>query len=280
MSIPFRTYAQYVTPCVLLAEQLRCAIGDLACFRAASPEDLIAAQIVVDRMITSLQVLLFFEPWVPVIDHRIVHGQLYQTVQNVSFALKPLMIGSVLDEGLSFIYKQWTAPITPVSYAEIAFAFFGEQVFEVLARFPPTGMTDQRPRLSQIATQWVFACPTRLFARRAATYAYVFGSPLSVERRTSNEFCHGHVCHSDELPFLFESRWRNFTGAQQRLSESMASYWTNFAKSGDPEEPLRVPVPWPRLTNISEQYMDFRDPLQVRVDYLKDECDFWDRIGY
>ena len=214
------------------------------------------------------------------IDHRIVHGQLYQTVQNVSFALKPLMIGSVLDDGLSFIYKQWTQPITPLSYAEIAFAFFGEQVFDVLARFPPAGMTDQRPRLSQIATQWVFACPTRLFARRAATYAYVFASPLTAERRTGDSFCHGHVCHSDELPFLFESRWRNFTDAQQRLSESMASYWTNFAKSGDPDTPLRVPLPWPRMTNSSEQYMDLQDPLQVRVDYLKDDCDFWDRIGY
>jgi carboxylesterase type B len=106
MTIPFRTYAEYITPGVLLAEKLHCNFGDIACFRAASVENIITAQMIVDTEITSFEALLFFETWVPVIDNIIVHGQLIETVQNLSFPLKPLIIGTVNDEGVLFIYRQ------------------------------------------------------------------------------------------------------------------------------------------------------------------------------
>jgi len=69
-------------------------------------------------------------------------------------------------------------------------------------------------------------------------------------------FCYEHVCHGDELSFLFESRW--------------IRYWTNFAKTEDPNEPLRVSISWPKIRNGYETYMYFQDPLQIRENYLKD----------
>ncbi|CAF4411213.1 unnamed protein product, partial [Adineta steineri] len=113
MAIPFRTYEEYLTPGILLAEQLHCNYNDIACFRAASVNNITTAQKIVNTKITSLEVLLFFEPWVPVIDNALVHGQLYETVRNVSFPLKPLITGTVNDEGLFFIYHQWDKPISP-----------------------------------------------------------------------------------------------------------------------------------------------------------------------
>ena len=272
-----RTYAEYITPGVLLAEQLNCSTNDIACFRQASTERIIAAQKVVDGMLTSLNILVFFEPWVPVIDHQLVHGQLYQTVRNTSFPFKPLIIGTVLNEGISFIYKQWSHPITPVRYAEIAVAFFGDKALKVLERFPPAAGGDQRARLSTLATQWVFVCPTRVFARQAGSYSYVFGYPLDL---TSDPACLGHVCHGDELGFLFESRWSNLTDAGRRVSQSIATYWTNFGKTTNVNEPLNVTMPWPRMTGTNETYLFFQDPLHVGENYLKDDCDFWDQIGY
>jgi carboxylesterase type B len=35
----------------------------------------------------------------------------------------------------------------------------------------------------------------------------------------------------------------------------MTTYWTDFAKSQDPNEPLRVSTPWPKLTIENEKYM-------------------------
>ncbi len=280
MALPFRTYNEYVTPGVLLAEELHCTYGDIACFRAASVDNIINAQKIVNNKVTSFEPLLFFEPWVPVIDNVIVHGQPYQLIQNVSFPLKPLIIGTVKDEGYFFIYKVWNQPVSPTLYMELGLVIFREKALKILERYPPVGLGDQRPMLSQITNQWVFACPTRIFARKAANYSYVFGYPLHSNTSQNGTFCSGYVCHADELPYLFESWWASFTDAGRRVSQSIASYWTNFAKTQNPNQPSNVPISWPKTTNANEEYMYFQDPLEIRENYLKDDCDFWDQIGY
>lgn len=250
---------------------------NLTCFRAASADDIIRAQKIVETRVTSLNLLLFFEPWVPVIDDQLVHGTLYQTVMNISFPLKPLIIGTVLNEGNLFIYKKWPQPISPVTYAEIGLAFFGKRALQVLERFPPDPTDDQRQLLSQIVTEWVFACSTRVFARQVARYSYVFAYPLLPLNAAG---CQGHVCHGDELPFLFESRWTNFTDAGRRVSEQMGIYWTNFAKTDNPNGPLSVAVPWEQMNRTNDVYLYLQDPVESRRNYLKEDCDFWDQIGY
>ena len=231
-------------------------------------------------MLTSFKLLLFFEPWVPVIDNVLVHGQLLDMVQNTSFPLKELIVGTLSEEAVFFIYEGWGKPVTPATYAEVVLATFVENALKVLEHYPPDSVTDVRPLLSRIATQWVFACSNRVFSRKAASYSYVFGYPLDFDGWGNETYCNGHVCHGGELPFLFESAWTNFTDAGRRVSQSMATYWTNFAKSQDPNEPIRVDTQWPRLSSGNEKYMYFQDPLQVRENYLKNDCDFWDNIGY
>ena len=214
------------------------------------------------------------------IDNIIVHGQLYKTIQNTSFPLKPLIIGTVIDEGLYFIYNQWSTPISPSLYAEIALGLFRDKALKVLERYPPDSLSDQRPLLSRIATQWVFSCSNRVFTRKVASYSYVFGYPLDFDGWGNETYCNGHVCHGAELPYVFESAWVNFTDAGRRVSQGIATYWANFATSQDPNEPLRVVTPWPRVTSGNEKYIYFQDPLKVQENYLKEECDFWDDIGY
>lgn len=227
-----------------------------------------------------MRLLLFFEPWVPVIDNIVVHGQLLDLVQNTSFALKELIVGTLTEEAVFFIYEGWRKPVSPSEYAEVALGAFREHAVKVLERYPPDSATDERPLLSRIATQWVFACSSRVFARKAASYTYVFGYPLDFDGWGNETFCNGHVCHGAELPFLFESTWVNFTDVGRHISESMATYWTNFATSQDPNEPVPVTPAWPRTTTGNEKYLSFQNPLQVQETYLKNECDFWDSIGY
>ncbi|CAF4835161.1 unnamed protein product [Rotaria sp. Silwood1] len=280
MTIQFRTYLEYVTPGTLLAEQLHCAIGNVTCFRTRSTNEIIAAQNIVNKMLTSLDILFFFEPWTPVIDNVIVHGQLLDIVRNISFPLKPLIIGTVIEESLDFVYGTWQKPLSPSEYIGIGLIIFRENAFKVLKQYPPDSSDDQRPLLSRVATQWVFACSTRVFARKAASYYYVFSYPFDTINSKNRIQCSNHACHGDELPFTFESHWDNFTDAGRRISQSMATYWTNFAKSEDPNEPLRVSIPWPRVTIGNETYMYFQDPLYIGQNYLKSDCDFWDKIGY
>ncbi len=275
-----RTYDEYITPGVLLAEQLHCAYKDIACFRAASVENITAAQTKVDTMLIALDLALLAETWVPVIDNVLVHSQLYETIQNVSFPLKPLIIGTLTEESLVFIYTTWNKSISISYYSEIILGIFRNKALKVLERFPTSGTGDQRPLIGRILTQWLFACTNRIFARKAANYSYVYGYPYDFDGWGPWTFCNGHVCHGVEIPYLMQSNWGNFTDAGRRVSESMGTYWTNFAKSQDPNEPLRISTSWPKVTTGNETYMYFQDPLQVQENYLKSDCDFWDDIGY
>ncbi|CAF3324780.1 unnamed protein product [Rotaria socialis] len=281
MAVPFRTYAEYITPTVLLAEKLNCTVGDLECFRRASYQDIVTAQTAVNSMVTSMKALIFFEPWLPVIDNTIVHGQLLDLVTNVSFPLKPLITGTLTEEALGFIHDIWSTPVSPKIYVEVGIVIFGTKFLKIVERYPPEGSGDQRPLLARLATQWIFACPTRVFARKTATYSYVFGYPLQTNGTFNSSGCEGHTCHGDELVFLFEAFWTNLTTNTDRyISTTLATYWTNYAKSKDTNQPVQIPLVWPKVTNQSEQYLYFQDPLQIKENYLKDDCDFWDEIGY
>lgn len=278
--ISIRTYDEYITPGVLLGEQLNCSYTDINCFRAASYQDIIAAQKIVNNMLTSFEILLFFEPWVPVIDHNVVKGQTIDLVKNVSFALKPLIIGTLTEEAVLYIYEGWHKPVDARKYAEIILATFNTHAIKVLERFPPLGTDDHRPLLAAVGTRWVFACSTRVFARKAASYTYAFGYPLDFDGWENLTFCNGHVCHGSELPYVFQSGWVNFTDAGRKLSTSLAAYWTNFGKTHDPNQPVTQPIVWQRASDPDEPYIYFQNPIQNGNNYLKDDCDFFDQIGY
>lgn len=275
MTIPFRSLLDNVTPTVLLAEQLHCSPSDLTCFRSRSTSELIAGQTAVNGKLTSLNPLMFFEPWLPVIDNVIIHGPLLTMLHNATFPLKPLIIGTVTDECLDMVFTTWNHTLSSSEYIAVMLALFGKNGFKVVEHYPPSGSGDQRTLLARAATDWVFACSTRVFARRAATYAYVFGYPYDKAIG-----CPDHACHGDELPFTFESRWQSFTDAGRQISRGMATFWTNFAKSEDPNAPFDVPASWPKMKGINETYMLIEQPFHVEMNYLKNDCDFWDEIGY
>ncbi|CAF3533493.1 unnamed protein product [Rotaria socialis] len=196
-------------------------------------------------MLTSLNVLLFFGPWLPVIDNVIVRGQLIDIVYNTSFPLKPLIICTITEECRDFIYGSWQKPITPSEYIGIALAIFQENAFKILKKYPPVGSDDQRSLVARAATQWMF------------------GYPLDTENLRNWIQCSDHACHTDEIPFLFESSWTNFTDAGRCVSQNMATCWTNFVKSQDPSERLRVPLSWPRAKTENETYIYIQDPLLI-----------------
>ncbi|UJR11664.1 hypothetical protein I4U23_015845 [Adineta vaga] len=275
MTVPFRTYLDNVTPTVLLAEQLHCSPNNLTCFRSRSVDEIIIAQAEVNKKVTSLNPLSYFEPWLPVIDNYIVHGQLINTIRNVSFPLKPLIIGTVTEECFDFVYSTWKKAITATEYAGFAIGLFGEKALKVLEHYPPSSSGDQRALLVRLATHWVFACSTRVFARKAASYSYVFGYPYDKENLLS---CPDHACHANDLPFTFESFWQRFTSTGRYISQGMATYWTNFAKSQNPNDPSSVPLSWPTATSGNETYMFIQNPFQIGEYYLKSDCDLWDQI--
>lgn len=69
------------------------------------------------------------------------------------------------------------------------------------------------------------------------------------------------VVHSSELPYVFGnlfsygSQAGQYTEVDRKLSDAVQAYWTNFAKTGDPNGP-GLPA-WPKFDRASRRFMRF-----------------------
>lgn len=79
------------------------------------------------------------------------------------------------------------------------------------------------------------------------------------------------VQHSSELAYVFGNFLRSggmvagrFDAADRRLSELMLSYWTNFAKHGDPNG-AGLPA-WPEFEPVSRHFMRFTQSAEAVAD--------------
>jgi para-nitrobenzyl esterase len=115
--------------------------------------------------------------------------------------------------------------------------------------------------LDQASNDILGACPSRAEAAlttSAGQRAFVYRFDRSVPGRGQSIL---GAFHSLEIPYVFgtlKSRsftWLPFDSTDQKLSQIMQSYWTNFAKSGDPNGP-DIPK-WPAWNADQEPYMAF-----------------------
>ena len=135
-----------------------------------------------------------------------------------------LMVGSNATEG-SNLRVPWIKPATPAEKA--AFAKLYPQA--------PTPATNTDVVLWQMYT-WA-----RLHANAGGrTYQYFFSRPTPLPLHT--QFAEGAsdtlgAFHGSEIAYVFGTLsafpW-NWNGADRALSDQMGTYWTNFARTGDP----------------------------------------------
>ena len=95
--------------------------------------------------------------------------------------------------------------------------------------------------------------------------------------------------HSSDLWFAFETLakcWRPFTGKHYDLARMMCNYWTNFARTGNPNGPDADGTPMPEWRNFTKddqfiiyldekgihQYEDiFSEALELRIAHIFEE---------
>ncbi|TKS67829.1 Bile salt-activated lipase [Collichthys lucidus] len=71
--------------------------------------------------------------------------------------------------------------------------------------------------------------------------------------------------HADDLQYVFGKPFttpKAYGDRQRDLSGYMIAYWTNFARTGDPNRGnLKVPVTWPELTSTRHQFLDINGKM-------------------
>jgi len=83
--------------------------------------------------------------------------------------------------------------------------------------------------------------------------------------------------HASEIPFIFGTLpvWQNmrkYDESDRQYAPQMQEYWTNFAKTGDPNGGKLVK--WPKFDSTARAYLDFTDAGPVAKEGLRREaCD-------
>jgi para-nitrobenzyl esterase len=114
-------------------------------------------------------------------------------------------------------------------------------------------------------------------ARYVTTYAYEFNDENAPSPFPNLSFPLG-AFHGADVQYLFN---RNavaapFTPEQEALSQAMISYWTKFAKTGDPNSAGQPPwAPYDPTTDLRQSFVP---PVPaVEPGYAADHmCAFWD----
>jgi carboxylesterase type B len=95
-------------------------------------------------------------------------NDVWNALSSGSFNKVPVMIGTVSEEALLFIYK--ADPNKKINDAEYIAALgylFTSDAAKVLVEYPPTPIVgDKRPALGVLGTDYIFTCPTRYVMNR------------------------------------------------------------------------------------------------------------------
>ncbi|XP_076055030.1 neuroligin-2-like isoform X2 [Oratosquilla oratoria] len=124
-----------------------------------------------------------------------------------------------------------------------------------------------------------------------ATYAYVF------DHQTRNgDYEHRVGCiHGAELAYVWGAPLvdslthfpNNFTSMEVKLAETTITYFTNFARSGNPNEPMlsenehrsdrnkQKNIEWPPYDHLHKKYLSIGLKVRVKDHYRSHQLSFW-----
>lgn len=284
--------ALYLTS--IIRQLLNCTGTDyMTCLRSKTFDEIAEAQRKSRAEVTSLKILEFFEPLGPFVDGREIKLELIKAIQQNKIFPVPTMIGSTSEETRIFVYDAWTKPLTDLEYIAVLYATYPTHLDKTLKLYPiPPGTNDTRDLLTQLGTDFIFTCATRNVSQNilkhgeTSVYRYIFDHAFSFHGWGKFHCCDTHVCHGEEIPFVFHSADQsgyNFDKNEKVLSDIMVKYWSNFAYSSDPNKgPHTVKLTWPKYDPTMAPVIRFKAPgSEVMTEpYRKDFCDYWDTIGY
>jgi para-nitrobenzyl esterase len=210
----------------------------------------------------------------PDIDGKLLTQQVADTYAAGKQAHVPLLAGWNRDEGSFFAMRGMTA----VQWKAFADGMFKDRSAEFLTFYP--GDTDAQALRSAIdygSDAFIaFSTWKWLEADRKTSDAPVYRYHLELAAPPSKFHPGSFAFHSDDIEYVFGtldtrpgSEWRP---EDRKLSDQMMSYWTNFAKTGDPNGP-GLPE-WPKygkddsLIHLDSTITSGPDALRPRYEFL------------
>jgi para-nitrobenzyl esterase len=161
-----------------------------------------------------------------------------------------LLIGSNAREGRLFLADQ---TITAANLHDVLDKDFSHPIVSLVG--PGSVTNDQQARSvfvtfeGQMRFGWDMWTWARLQADAAKRSVFLYRFTQSPPYGAGDKYFGWGASHGMEMPYVFDHLDQQalpWTLADRRLASVMSTYWTNFAKSGDPNEP-GLPT-WPVFT--------------------------------
>jgi para-nitrobenzyl esterase len=190
----------------------------------------------------------------------------------------PVIVGSNADEGS--MYAAADKPATVEEFRQHAEQQYGDFADDFLDAYPVDDDADvRRSYVASVGDAW-FTWQMRMWARLTASvgadaWLYRFTRVPPIAQR---DVFGSH--HGAEIIYVFGNfHLASFVpqAEDERLAETMSSYWVNFATTGDPNGP-GLPQ-WPAYDLESEAFMELGDTIQSGSHLLEKECDFFERYN-
>jgi para-nitrobenzyl esterase len=210
----------------------------------------------------------------PVIDGTFLTEPVPDTYAAGRQAHVPMIIGWNRDERTGTLSKEMTAAKWK-AYAE---EHYGPRAQEFLAAFPANSDEQAVRSADDFTTASFIALGAWRWADadaktgHAPVYRYRFDRPGPPEE---NHPAGKYAFHSDELEYVFGTldarRGAVWQPADRTLSNEVMTYWTNFARSGDPNG--KGLAPWPRFDKDG-RVIHFDAPITAGPDATRGEFEF------
>jgi para-nitrobenzyl esterase len=192
----------------------------------------------------------------------------------------PLLVGFNREEDAAFAYP-WPIPFTTDNFVKDTTALVGpNQAAQARSLYPTSSYDSLLWAYLTMRTDAVRGCPTRRVANTVVGHAPVWRYLYTHTDETDPNFAMFRASHEFEEQFLwgtdvFGSGYVP-SAAEQVLSQRMTDYWTNFAKTGNPNS-AGLPG-WPQYNAVSEPTLTLDDQIGVITNYNDQQCSLMDAI--
>jgi para-nitrobenzyl esterase len=234
-----------------------------------------------------------------IIDGKIITQPTYDSFKSGQFNRVPIMTGLTADEQAFFLPELLTGertPLTAAQYEAFAEPFGKEYKQAILAAYPLSSYAS--PSLAEIAAaQGMKACTARrfdqLWSKYVPVYAYLFDDETAPSYLGKASYP-TRAFHTSELLYLFplfhggQGTPHLLNEAQEQLSDQLVAWWTNFARTGDPNVGADAKLHWQKYSSESDDvflitqknsHMTTGYGEQSYPDHMKNDCALWDKIN-